>query len=68
MGTFKVELFLDQMPLTASNWIDLAKSGFYAARTSWLCVCLVVWMSRISRFPSFSGIESELNRLYRSGA
>jgi len=29
MGTFKVELFLDQMPLTASNWIDLAKTGFY---------------------------------------
>eukprot|EP00438_Fugacium_kawagutii_P011643 Skav217231 [mRNA] locus=scaffold110:70686:76504:+ [translate_table: standard] len=29
MGTFKVELFLDSMPLTASNWIDLAKSGFY---------------------------------------
>ncbi|CAK9028490.1 unnamed protein product, partial [Durusdinium trenchii] len=29
MGSFKVELFLDQMPLTASNWIDLAKTGFY---------------------------------------
>ena len=32
MGSFKVELFLDQMPLTASNWIDLAKTGFYDAR------------------------------------
>eukprot|EP00439_Symbiodinium_sp_Y106_P086831 s121_g36.t1 len=29
MGTFKVELYMDQMPLTASNWIDLAKTGFY---------------------------------------
>lgn len=29
VGTFKVELFLDQMPITASNFIDLAKSGFY---------------------------------------
>lgn len=26
---WQVELFLDQMPLTASNWIDLAKTGFY---------------------------------------
>lgn len=29
MGTFKVELFLDVMPITASNFIDLAKKGFY---------------------------------------
>lgn len=29
LGTFKVELFTDQMPLTANNWIKLAKSGFY---------------------------------------
>jgi len=29
MGMFKVELFLDQMPITVSNFIDLAKSGFY---------------------------------------
>lgn len=29
MGTFKVELYLDQMPITVSNFIDLAKSGFY---------------------------------------
>mmetsp|Transcript_8913 Transcript_8913/g.21146 ORF Transcript_8913/g.21146 Transcript_8913/m.21146 type:complete len:286 (-) Transcript_8913:181-1038(-) len=28
-GTFKVEVYLDEMPLTASNWIDLAKTGFY---------------------------------------
>lgn len=28
-GSFKAELFLDQMPLTAQNFIDLAKSGFY---------------------------------------
>eukprot|EP00931_Biecheleriopsis_adriatica_P000027 TRINITY_DN10002_c0_g1_i1.p1 TRINITY_DN10002_c0_g1~~TRINITY_DN10002_c0_g1_i1.p1 ORF type:complete len:208 (+),score=27.87 TRINITY_DN10002_c0_g1_i1:68-691(+) len=28
-GTFKVELLVDQMPITASNFIDLAKSGFY---------------------------------------
>lgn len=29
MGTFKIELYLDQMPITVSNFIDLAKSGFY---------------------------------------
>jgi len=28
-GTFKAEIFLDQMPITAKNFIDLAKSGFY---------------------------------------
>lgn len=28
-GTFKVELFVDKMPLTASNFVDLAKTGFY---------------------------------------
>lgn len=28
-GTFKAEIFRDQMPLTAANFIDLAKSGFY---------------------------------------
>lgn len=29
MGTFKAEIYLDKMPLTACNFIDLAKSGFY---------------------------------------
>jgi cyclophilin family peptidyl-prolyl cis-trans isomerase len=29
MGTIEVELFLDKMPLTAGNFIKLAKSGFY---------------------------------------
>eukprot|EP00928_Gymnodinium_smaydae_P061345 TRINITY_DN45442_c0_g1_i1.p1 TRINITY_DN45442_c0_g1~~TRINITY_DN45442_c0_g1_i1.p1 ORF type:complete len:214 (-),score=11.39 TRINITY_DN45442_c0_g1_i1:51-692(-) len=29
VGTFKVELFLDDMPITASNFIDLANTGFY---------------------------------------
>jgi cyclophilin family peptidyl-prolyl cis-trans isomerase len=28
-GTIKVELFLEQMPITAKNFIDLAESGFY---------------------------------------
>eukprot|EP00429_Kryptoperidinium_foliaceum_P130311 CAMPEP_0176272750 /NCGR_PEP_ID=MMETSP0121_2-20121125/45871_1 /TAXON_ID=160619 /ORGANISM="Kryptoperidinium foliaceum, Strain CCMP 1326" /LENGTH=102 /DNA_ID=CAMNT_0017612925 /DNA_START=68 /DNA_END=372 /DNA_ORIENTATION=+ len=28
-GSFKAELFLDRVPITASNFIDLAKSGFY---------------------------------------
>merc|ERR1711934_600689 len=28
-GTFQAEIYLDQMPLTASNFIDLANSGFY---------------------------------------
>merc|ERR1712107_900569 len=28
-GTFKLELFLDRVPRTASNFIDLAQSGFY---------------------------------------
>jgi len=29
LGNFTVELFLDQMPLTAGNFLNLAKSGFY---------------------------------------
>eukprot|EP01065_Artemidia_motanka_P022910 TRINITY_DN2716_c0_g1_i1.p1 TRINITY_DN2716_c0_g1~~TRINITY_DN2716_c0_g1_i1.p1 ORF type:complete len:411 (+),score=130.27 TRINITY_DN2716_c0_g1_i1:105-1235(+) len=29
MGTVKVELFLDTLPQTASNFIDLCRSGFY---------------------------------------
>lgn len=28
-GTFKAEIFLDQMPITAANFLSLAKSGFY---------------------------------------
>merc|ERR1711939_683945 len=29
MGIIKVELFLDRVPRTASNFIDLARTGFY---------------------------------------
>lgn len=29
LGDFQVELYLDKMPTTAQNFIDLAKSGFY---------------------------------------
>jgi cyclophilin family peptidyl-prolyl cis-trans isomerase len=29
LGNFTVELFVDQMPITAGNFIKLAKSGFY---------------------------------------
>ncbi len=29
LGTIQVELFVDQMPVTAGNFIKLAKSGFY---------------------------------------
>jgi cyclophilin family peptidyl-prolyl cis-trans isomerase len=29
LGTFTVELFVDKMPITANNWLKLAKSGFY---------------------------------------
>ncbi len=29
MGNFTVEIFLDQMPITAQNFIDLSQSGFY---------------------------------------
>src|SRR5438552_9787649 len=29
LGTMRVELFSDQMPKTAGNFIKLAKSGFY---------------------------------------
>merc|ERR1719183_1215357 len=29
MGNIKCEIFLEQMPITVSNFIDLAKSGFY---------------------------------------
>jgi len=28
-GTFKAELYLDEMPVTVSNFIDLCKTGFY---------------------------------------
>jgi cyclophilin family peptidyl-prolyl cis-trans isomerase len=29
LGNFTVELFLDQMPVTAGHFVELAKSGFY---------------------------------------
>eukprot|EP00981_Chlorochromonas_danica_P010002 scaffold2922_cov278-Ochromonas_danica.AAC.6 len=29
MGDFKVEVYVEQMPLTAANFIDLVNSGFY---------------------------------------
>jgi cyclophilin family peptidyl-prolyl cis-trans isomerase len=29
LGSFKIELFVDQMPITAGNFIKLAKAGFY---------------------------------------
>lgn len=29
LGTFTIELFVDEMPITAGNFIELAKSGFY---------------------------------------
>ena len=29
LGNFSVELFLEQMPLTAGNFVKLAQSGFY---------------------------------------
>jgi cyclophilin family peptidyl-prolyl cis-trans isomerase len=29
VGNFTVELFLDQMPITAGNFLTLAKNGFY---------------------------------------
>ena len=29
LGSFEVELFTDKMPITAGNWVKLAKSGFY---------------------------------------
>ena len=29
LGTFKTEIFLDEMPITAQNFIDLSESGFY---------------------------------------
>ncbi len=29
LGKFTVELFVDKMPITAGNFVELAKSGFY---------------------------------------
>jgi cyclophilin family peptidyl-prolyl cis-trans isomerase len=29
LGDFTVEVYLDKMPITAKNFLDLAKSGFY---------------------------------------
>lgn len=33
MGSFKVELYMDKMPITCANFVDLAKSGFYNGLT-----------------------------------
>lgn len=32
-GSFTAELYMDRMPITASNFVDLAKSGFYDGLT-----------------------------------
>ena len=29
LGTFQAELYTDQMPITAGNFVNLAKEGFY---------------------------------------
>jgi cyclophilin family peptidyl-prolyl cis-trans isomerase len=29
LGTFKVEVYVDKMPITANNFLKLARSGFY---------------------------------------
>ncbi len=29
LGTFKAEIYLDRMPVTSKNFLDLAKGGFY---------------------------------------
>jgi len=29
LGTFKAEIFVEQMPITGGNFVNLAKSGFY---------------------------------------
>ena len=29
LGNFRIELFVDKMPLTANNFLNLARSGFY---------------------------------------
>jgi cyclophilin family peptidyl-prolyl cis-trans isomerase len=29
LGNFKIEVYLDKMPVTSKNFLDLAKSGFY---------------------------------------
>lgn len=29
LGSFSAEIYLDKMPITAKNFLDLAKSGFY---------------------------------------
>ena len=29
LGSFKAEIFLDKMPITAKNFIDLSEAGFY---------------------------------------
>jgi cyclophilin family peptidyl-prolyl cis-trans isomerase len=37
LGPIKCELYLEQMPITVSNFIDLANSGFYngAQQRNW---------------------------------
>merc|ERR1712113_1022907 len=33
MGEFTCELFMDKMPITSANFVDLAKTGFYDGLT-----------------------------------
>ena len=32
-GDFKAELYMDTLPITSSNFVDLAKSGYYDGLT-----------------------------------
>ena len=42
MGTFIVELYVNEAPRTCKNFAELARRGYYDGACVCLCVC--VWM------------------------
>ena len=35
LGTYQAEIYLDTMPITAQNVLNLARGGFYNVRGEW---------------------------------
>eukprot|EP00940_MAST-03C_sp_MAST-3C-sp2_P001953 g1953.t1 len=65
-GKFEVELFMDRTPLTASNFIDLAQSGFYTGIhfhrviESFMCQAGTLSMANTGR-PNSGGSQFFIN-------
>ena len=57
-GEFKVELFQDQLPITTSNFKDLATSGFYDGLTFHRVIKgFMCQFGRVPAFRAFGSIE-----------